>query len=381
MDDALLSSVRWHREPKNVGMAREALLEAVAALEMGRAAGQHPAAQLYVSRLGRPLLEFACGDSLAGGAVTPDSVLPWFSSCKPLTAMAIAWLYERGRLDLDDPVVRYIPEFGNGKERCTVRHVLTHQGGFPSALSDRADKGWAQAIAEICAAPAEHAPGARAAYHHVSGWYILGELVRRIDGRPIERFLAEEFFHPLEMRDSHMGISPEAQRALGPRLARVALGRSDKPPYVGDAFVTRFNSTAEIGRVNPSGGMRGPARDLGRFYEMLLAKGESPQGPLLRRSTVELFTACHRWGLPDQTLANAPLAWGLGFGLHGNSDLPTSASRRVFCHSGMVSSVGMGDPERQLACVVLTTGLLDPMGNARRLRAVTGAALRACDTP
>ena len=106
-----------------------------------------------------------------------------------------------------------------------------------------------------------------------------------------------------------------------------------------------------------------------------------PAGALLRRETVELFTACHRWGLPDLTLGNAPLAWGLGFGLHGNSDLPTSASRRVFCHSGMVSSVAMGDPDRHLACVVITTGLLDPMGNARRLRAVTGAVVRACGTP
>ena len=161
-------------------------------------------------------------------------------------------------------------------------------------------------------------------------------------------------------------------------LARVEIGKSTKPAFVNQGFIDRYNSAAEIARVHPGGGMRGPARDLGRFYEMLLAKGRAPGGPLIRPATVDLFTACHRWGMPDQTLMNAPLSWGLGFGLHGNSDLPASASRRVFCHSGMVSSVAMGDPERHLACVVITSGLLDPMTNARRLRGVTGAAVKAC---
>jgi CubicO group peptidase (beta-lactamase class C family) len=93
---------------------------------------------------------------------------------------------------------------------------------------------------------------------------------------------------------------------------------------------------------------------------------------------VELFTACHRWDMPDATLMGANLAWGLGFGLHGNADIHRGASRRVFGHSGMVSSVGLGDPVWGLSCVVITTGLLDPMTNARRLRDATGGAFEAC---
>ena len=375
------ATLHWHREPEALGMSREALLEAAQALEAGCASGLHPGAQLYVSRRGMSVMEFACGDSLADGPLTPDSVTAWFSSCKPITALAIALLYQRRALDLDDRVQRFIPEFANGKERCTVRQVLTHVGGFPNAFHDGTEFGWEEAISIICAAAAETEPGTRAAYHHSSGWYILGELVRRIDGRPIDRFVTEEIFVPLGMRESHMGMAPARQRMLGSRLARVALGRSEKAPYVDESFVRRFNATEEIARVNPGGGVRGPARDLGRFYEWLLAKGEWEGRPILERGTVELFTACHRWGLPDQTLANAPLSWGLGFGLHGNSDLPTFASRRAFCHSGMVSSVGMGDPDRRLACIVITTGLLDPLGSARRLRAVTGACVRACEVP
>ena len=95
------------------------------------------------------------------------------------------------------------------------------------------------------------------------------------------------------------------------------------------------------------------------------------------RRTVDLFTACHRWGMPDRTLMGAPLAWGLGFGLHGNADIHRDYSRRVFSHSGMVSTVALGDPDCGIACAVVTTGLLDPITNARRLREVTGTAIRA----
>ena len=116
---------------------------------------------------------------------------------------------------------------------------------------------------------------------------------------------------------------------------------------------------------------------------MLLAGGQWAEEPhatrtLLDRRTVELFTACHRWNMPDSTLMGAPLAWGLGFGLHGNADIHRAASRRVFGHSGMVSSVGLADPVNGLTCVVITSGLLDPMTNARRLRDATGAAYEAC---
>jgi len=261
------ATLHWHREPEALGMSREALLEAAQALEAGCASGLHPGAQLYVSRRGMSVMEFACGDSLADGPLTPDSVTAWFSSCKPITALAIALLYQRRALDLDDRVQRFIPEFANGKERCTVRQVLTHVGGFPNAFHDGTEFGWEEAISIICAAAAETEPGTRAAYHHSSGWYILGELVRRIDGRPIDRFVTEEIFVPLGMRESHMGMAPARQRMLGSRLARVALGRSEKAPYVDESFVRRFNATEEIARVNPGGGVRGPARDLGRLYE------------------------------------------------------------------------------------------------------------------
>lgn len=384
--------VRWHMDPAEAGLERARLLKGLDVLEQGRARGWHAGGQLAISRHGRPVVEMAAGEAAPGVPITPDTLTAWFSACKPLTACAVALLYDQGSLDLDDRVVTYIPQFRNGKESCTLRHVLTHTGGFAGAGSEmsggemnggegghggRAGMEWEEVIDRACRHKAEYRPGEKAGYHSTAGWYILGEIVRIVDGRPIDRFLAEEILAPLGMEDTCMGIPVARQEVLRERLARVHLGSTERRHFASEAFIERFNGAEEIARVNPSGGVRGPARELARLYDWLLNRGEWQGRQLLDKRTVELFTACHRWGLPDATLLGAPLAWGLGFGLHGNADNHRGYSRRLFGHSGMVSTVGLGDPATGLACVAVTTGLLDPMTNARRLRELTGIALEA----
>ena len=80
---------------------------------------------------------------------------------------------------------------------------------------------------------------------------------------------------------------------------------------------------------------------------------------------------------PDMTLGDAPLAWGLGFSKRGNADVHRAYSRLQFNHSGMVTSIGVADPANGLVCVAITTGLIDPLTNARRLRTLSGAAILA----
>ena len=111
------------------------LERAAAVIEDGIKARLHLGAQLYVSRDGRTVGDLALGEAREGVAMRPDTLMLWMSSIKPITAVAIAQMWERGKLDLDDAVARHIPEFGeNGKERVTIRHVLTHTGGFPRAV-------------------------------------------------------------------------------------------------------------------------------------------------------------------------------------------------------------------------------------------------------
>ena len=180
--------IRWKMDPEAAGMRREVLLEGPAFLEREMEEGRHKGAQAAISRHGRPVVEYAVGEAAPGVPMTPDSLTAWFSASKPVTAMAIALLYDRGLLALDDPVRRHIPEFGNGKEACTIRHVLTHMGGFPGAIHREDGLGWDELIAVICAHPAEYPPRHTGRLSRGLGLVRAGG-DRAAAGRPLHRRL------------------------------------------------------------------------------------------------------------------------------------------------------------------------------------------------
>lgn len=357
---------------------RQVLPRTVRTIEEGMAAGLHVGAQVYVSLRAEPVTDFGLGEARPGVPMTADSMMIWFSSTKPVAAVAVAQLWERDLLDLDDPVARHIPEFAaNGKEGVTVRHVLTHTGGFRFADADRsgANRGpfvasWDEIVARICAARLERdwTPGLRAGYHPTAGWFVLGELVRRLDGRPFERYVREEIFQPLGMYDSWVGMPPERYRAYGDRIGVMHAVEKDgvlRPrPFI--------DSEAACAQCVPGGGGRGPMRELGRFYEMLLARGAWNGLRILSPQTVEALTARHRVRMFDETFRVDALDWGLGcmidyvqYGRH--------CSPRAFGHGGARSSVGFADPEHGLAVAVVTNGMPDPERHYRRFEAIVSA--------
>ena len=191
------------------------------AINNGIAENLHIGAQLYVSMEGKMIADLGIGEARSGLAMRPDHLMLWMSSVKPVTAIAIAQMWERGLLALDDPVSRHIPQFeAHGKAAITIRHVLTHTGGFPKAAYQWSSMSWEQVIEEICNAPLEAGwvPGRTAGYHVASGWYILGEIVRRLDGRPYSRYVRESIFEPLGMNDSWLGMPAEKHQAYGDRM-------------------------------------------------------------------------------------------------------------------------------------------------------------------
>ncbi len=144
-------------------------------IERQREEGLHSGAVMYVSQRGRVLADVALGD------LQPDSVVPWLSAGKPITAVAIGQLWERGLIDLDDPVARHLPEFAvKGKEQVTIRHLLTHTAGIRWAAIEKGMK-WDEIVARVCEAPMEPSwpLGEKAGYHIYTSWFILGEIVRR----------------------------------------------------------------------------------------------------------------------------------------------------------------------------------------------------------
>ncbi|MFZ4516448.1 MAG: serine hydrolase domain-containing protein [Acidimicrobiia bacterium] len=348
----------------------------VALLEEQRAAGWHPGAQIYVSRNRVPLLDTAIGESAPGRALDPDDYLLWYSSGKPVTTAAIMQLVERGQLDLDTPVAAFIPGWGNGKEACTVRHVLVHTGGFTMVgheLFDT-DVSYAEAIDRIAAHPAEWEPGTAAGYHPTSGWKVLGAIVEAIDGRPITEYVREEIATPLGV-DIRIAIPEAEQRELGARLVPVHWcgyhvfaprdGMMQMLPYHADRY---HNAPWHIAKPDPGGSTRGSARALGRFYESLLGYGPA----ILEPTTVATIRTTHRSGLKDRSLP-VTQPWGLGVQIVFTG----GTSRAVFGHNGMGSSRGFADAETGLVCVLITNGLAGVLENEQRCFAITNAVYSA----
>ena len=357
--------------------APHALPRTIAALQRGIDAGEHPGAQLYVSQHGRVVADLALGEARPGVAMTPSSLNLWMSSTKPLIAVAIAQQYERGRLDLDDPVARHVPEFAaHGKQAITIRHVLTHTGGFHTTATNWMDGPWTTQVARVCSQPLAKGwvPGEKAGYHTSTGAFILGEIVRRLDGREVDRYLREMTLLPLQLSDAWVGMPAHVFESYGNRIAPL-VNTDAKAKQPAEFF--DFLSTAEAASVcRPGSGGWGPIRSLGRFYEALLDGG----GPLLGPAAVDLFTRPARVGMLDHTFGQV-MDWSLGFMLNSWHYAPAAcwyqfgphASPRTFGHSGHQSSCAFADPEHGLAVAWVCNGMPGEAAHRRRWVAINRA--------
>lgn len=329
-------------------------------------------AQVYISLQGRTVADFGIGDARPGVPMTPDTVTLWMSATKPLAAIAIAQLWERDRLALDDPIAKHITEFAqHGKETITLRHVLTHTAGIRWVETGWPDVPWERIIAKICAMRMERdwPPGKKAGYSALVSWFILGEVVRRIDGRDYAAYVRQEIFEPLGMNDSWVAMPPETYRAYGNRLAIMQITEGGQIKDAG------LDTEAACTNARPAGSGHGPARELGRFYEALLAHGTLGGRRTILPQSVEALTARHRAGMYDLTFRHI-MDWGLGFQLNSNqygaATVPYGfgpyASYRTFGHNGHQSATAFADPEPGLTVVILCNGMPGEIAHDRRMR-------------
>ena len=354
--------------------ANDRLPRTMSAIRRGMDAGLHIGAQLYVSLRGEVIADAALGLARDGVPMRPDTLMLWLSAGKPISAVAIAQVWERGLLDLDDPVAKHIPEFAaNGKDIVTIRHILTHTGGFRALLGHWEGKAWDEVIAALSNSRLEPrwVPGQTAGYHPITSWYLLGELVRRLDGRPFDRYVREMIFEPIGMTDSWIGMPVETYRAYGDRIGLMHEIKDGQA--IANYALDREDLAAQI---RPPTNARGPIRELGLFYQTLLKRGEE----ILRPQTIEAMTARHRVGMYDKTFRHV-IDWGLGFVLQSNQygvdTVPYGygphASPRTFGHSGSRSSIGYADPEHGLVVACLFNGAPDEAKHDARMREVNAA--------
>lgn len=345
--------------------------------------GLHAAAQLAVYRDGVLQLDMRLE---AGAGREPQPMdrhrrMLWFSATKPLTAVCVLMLVERGLLDLDTPIAELWPQFAQGgKDACTVRHVLTHRGGFPVFPRDfdwaQIDD-WEAVTAATAAIEAEWAPGTDTGYHPVTYGFALGEVIRQVDGRMPRDFMREELFEPLGMEAS-LGVSPSQLADVVPVEAMSEVTMLD--PQGAEArtsdIVRRFGLRATLTGQLPAANGIGTAEALARFYAMLERGGELDGVRVLGTETVRAATAV-AWRTELDRTFQLPATYGLGFLLDGA--LEPFNEPGVFGHSGQQCTISYADPRRGLAVAYVTSGLHEPVSVQLRVSEVGLAAIAACD--
>ena len=333
----------------------------------------HLGAELYVSRAGEVLIDEAFGEAREGAPMRSDSITLWFSAGKPITAVAIAQLVERGLVKWDTRVAEVIPEFArHGKESLTLRHLLTHTAGLRNADAIDSSLSWHEQIVQICELPLEKnwIPGQRAGYHVSGTWHLLGEIAWRAGGMPVDEFARTNVFLPLGMNDSWLSLPAQRIDGYAERIALVYdTGSGTAQPK------QEWNSDDGFTRCRPGGNVRGPVRELGRFFEALLGGGEM----ILRPDTVRTMTSRQRAGMFDETF-QFKMDWGFGFILNSNRDgfqMPYGyglyASPDTFGHSGNQSSCAFADPQHQLVVAWVCNGQPGERKHQQRQRAINNA--------
>lgn len=352
-----------------------------AELEAGISAGLHTGGQAYISLHNQAIADFGFGYSEPNIPITSDTLMPWMSGSKPVAAVGIGQLYERGLLNLDDPVTRYIPEFAqNGKSAVTLTHILTHTGGFRGSGREQPGTPWDEIIRNVCALPLEPGwtPGITAGYHIASSWFILGEVIRRIDGRDYNVYVREQIFEPLDMRDSWIGMPFERFLEYDSRIGRSYFMERNSNPVLHP-----WHDAKTCTWCSPGGGGRGPMHDLGKFYLAMLNGGAGPHNSILSPETVKLLSTRRRIGQFDETFRHK-IDWGLGFIVNSNQygaqTVPYSfgqfASASTFGHGGFQSSCSMADPDHQLVIAVALNGTPGEARHSKRIRTLNSAIYR-----
>jgi CubicO group peptidase (beta-lactamase class C family) len=345
--------------------------------------GLQPGAQLVVVWRGQVVMDLAAGLAQVRRRrpVLAETPFLTYSTSKPFAAMCLHRLVEAGQVELDAPIATYWPAFGcKGKEAATVRHALLHQAGIPLRglyLEILLCPNWDWVTRYVASLEAEFPPGTQTAYHLLNFGYLVGEIVRRVSGLPIEVYLRQHFLEPLGLNHSWLGL-PYRQQL---HAASVYSGTPDQRDA---AF---FLSAPHIRRaVIPAASLNSTARDLAVFYQMLLNGGQYAGARYLQPETIARATALHYDGY-DGTFHNQT-QWALGFHLSGPALVDQADTRamgkrsscRTFGHMGQgASAIAWADPGAELVFAFTCNRLLSMQPARARLKMLADAVWEALE--
>ena len=370
-------------------MSGRRLAEVVELFRRQQASGAFPGGQLVARRGGQLVVDEAVG--IARGfrsdepsppmPVTPSTPFPVLSAGKPLAAVVIALLEERGQLDVEAPIVELFPEFGrHGKEHISTLDVLTHRCGLlmPEFVAKPHLWGDREAVQKALVETVPTYPRGTLAYHpHEYGW-LLSEIVQRVAGRDLPDMFAEEFADPLDLPALRFGLAGRGPESVG---FSYWLDKSEvmvAGVNVAEDFEEQ-NSPFILDARNPATSLVCDAGSLAAFYDFLLAGGRTPDGRrLLSGDTIKRYTTRQVLGW-DRSL-KTPMALGRGFvvGTWPPSSFGWWNTGRCFGHAGGFACLAFGDYSTGLAATIVTNanrGMLDVL---RRITPLAHHLRQAC---
>jgi len=316
-----------------------------------------------------------------------DTIVCMMSVGKSMAALSVLMLVDRGKIDLDAPVADYWPEFAQaGKQAITVRTLLAAKAGllYADHAPDGAAYDWGTMIRALEMQAPEWEPGTRGGYHSMSCGFLLGELVRRVDGRYFNIFFKEEITDPLGA-DYHFALhDDEIARAatIIPNPGSVTLVQSrDLKTKLGRAWRVRpngpdsYNSEAYRRALFPSSNGHGNARAIARIYAALAGGGTLDGVRLLSSSLIETART-ETWKEICQ-MTDRPFRYALGFFLNHSPMSPFGRNPRAFGHPGAGGAVGIADPEAGVAFSYSPNFMCAGAGVGDRCEALVAAALGA----
>lgn len=338
--------------PSEVGMSSKRLLEIDRIVERGITAGGFPGASVVVGRKGFTVWSRGFGtlDWTKGSSEVDafETVYDLASLTKVVaTATSIMILYDEGRVALDAPVSRYLPEFSGGlRDSVTVAHLLTHHAGLPAGLVLwRNTNSPAAARAAVLNAPIRRKPGSRYEYSDL-GPMLLAFVVEAVSGQPLDVFSQERIFTPLGMTKT--GFRPAASESG--TIAPTEVNPPRGYPLRGEVH---DENSYRLGGVAGHAGLFSTAADLSVFAQMLLQGGRYGLARIVSDSTVKLFT--------KRTAGRRALGWDTCEGEGGCGQYLTS---RAFGHTGYTGTSLWIDPDHDMFVVLLSNRVHAP--KARR---------------
>jgi len=320
------------------------------------ASGEEAGLQVAAYYQGRLVVDAWAGMALPAQPVTAETLFTAFSATKGVTATVIHALAEEGLLDYDTPVAHYWPEFAaNGKDRITLRHVLTHTAGvpqMPSGVTPERMIDWRWMVEAIATLAPLWEAGTRTGYHGLTYGWILGEVAQRVTRQAFSDLVESRIKAPLGIQDLYLGI-PASEES---RMATLQSGPISRKPISPDALLLRaipiavspspkvYNRPEVREAVLPGGGGIMTARALARMYAGLVGTVDGVR--LLSPERVAIASTL-QLELHDEVL-DEPIPKGLGYFL-GSEHSPMGTSRSRFGHPGAGGSLGFADSQHGFA--------------------------------